>query len=272
MSKIFLIVSCLLLGICSASSAEKCDRRFRVAVNAYQPFYSVDHYGQVSGLTYDIVKDLEKRLGCTLQQQPAVAPRMLEDFKSWRTDIIAFIGVNDMFSRSGNFIELYSVHRRLVVINSSFVLNKKINEYVADQKIKFAGQIGTHPYITNDEIDILKKQNRIIQVPSPEVAYKMLMNGRLQAFFTSPVVHNYNLKTKKDLKDKVTAISDPGFKNTVGLYLSKKRINAEEARHIKAAVEDMRSDGSLRKLVLKYIRPEDLQDYEFKLLPSLSHK
>jgi polar amino acid transport system substrate-binding protein len=263
MSKIFLIVSCLLLGICSVSSAEKCDRRFRVAVNSYQPFYSVDSYGQVSGLTYDIVKELESRLGCTLHQQPAEIPRMLEDFKNWRTDIIAFIGINDGLTKYGNFIELYQVRRRLIVANSSFVLNKKIPEYVSDPKIKFGGQIGSHPYITDTELDVLRKQNRVIQVPTPEVAYQRLMSGRLQAFFSSPVVYRYNLKTNKNLKDKVTAISDPGFKNTVGLYLSKKRINAEEMKRINTAAQDMRTDGTLRQIVLKYIHTEDLQDYEF---------
>jgi ABC-type amino acid transport substrate-binding protein len=55
---------------------------------------------------------------------------------------------------------------------------------------------------------------------------------------------------------------DPDMKVPVGLFVSKKRINAEEGKRIKEAIEGMRSDGTLRKILLKYIEPEDLQDYE----------
>ena len=129
----------------SLSQAQTCDRRFRVAVNAYKPLYSVDR-GHLSGLTYELVKEIEKRVGCIFSQQPSDTPRMFEDFSSYRTDFIAFLARTDKASSSGNFVPLYSVNRKFVVAKSAFVANKKIEDYIRDPKVRFTNQIGARMF------------------------------------------------------------------------------------------------------------------------------
>jgi ABC-type amino acid transport substrate-binding protein len=257
-----LFVLCCLLQLPTLAQGEKCERRFRVAVNNFKPLYSADQYGQLSGLTYDLIKEIERRDGCLFQQQPTEFPRMNDDFKNWRTDIIAFIAESDTLNNYGTFHQIFSVRRKLLLNKSFFVKGKKIGEYLNDPKIKFSNQIGAHPLVSDAELEVLKKQDRTVQAPSPNVSYQMIEDGRVQAAFTTPILHYYYLSQHPGIQDKVVQISDPDRKVVIGLYISKKRINGEEAARIQKVIEEMRKDGTLHKILLKYMKKEDIQEYE----------
>ena len=60
--------------------------------------------------------------------------------------------------------------------------------------VKFATQIGMRYFLSRLEEEKLMKAGRLVSVPDPFIAYKLLLSGRIQAFFTSPVVHAHQLK------------------------------------------------------------------------------
>jgi|GEM_PF-3028682 ABC-type amino acid transport/signal transduction systems, periplasmic component/domain len=245
----------------SLSQAQTCDRRFRVAVNAYKPLYSVDRSGRLSGLTYELVKEIEKRVGCIFSQQPSDTPRMFEDFSSYRTDFIAFLAKNDKANSSGNFVPLYTVNRKFVVAKTAFVANKKIEDYIKDPKVRFTNQIGARMFFTAEEYNVLKDSNRVLEIPNPQVAYQMISEGRAQAMFSSPAIHHFHATENKSMNDKVVAVSDPTERIEVGMYISKKRVSASEAAKVKNAIISMRDDGTLKKILLKYVETEDISTY-----------
>lgn len=262
MGKALLFTLCLCICQVASASGKDCGRRFRVDVNNYAPLHFVTNYNEVQGLAYEVVIELEKRTGCVFVQDPVERPRMAEDLKKWRTDFVALVSPTAAMLEVGDFIPLYRVGRKLIISSNVYDSKKKLEDYLKDPSVKFATQIGLRYFLSRLEEEKLMKAGRLISVPDPFIAYKLLLSGRIQAFFTSPVVHAHQLKNLPSFEGHYSAMADLDKKSDIGFFVSKKRINAKEQAMVREAIRGMQKDGSLEKIVNKYIAPEDQVFYE----------
>ncbi len=262
MGKELLFILCLVLCQVASGSEKDCGRRFRVDVNSYAPLHFVSNYNEVQGLAHEVVLELAKRTGCVFVQDPVDRPRMADDFKKWRTDFVALVGPTATMLESGDFIPLYRVGRKLIVASAFYDSKKKLEDYLNDSSVKFATQIGMRYFLSRLEEEKLLKSGRLLSVPDPFSAYKLMSSGRIQAFFTSPVVHAYQMKHMPGFDRHHVAIADLDKKSDIGVFVSKKRINSKEQLMVREAIRSMQKDGSLEKIMNKYVSAEDQVFYE----------
>ncbi|WP_374031935.1 hypothetical protein [Bdellovibrio bacteriovorus] len=127
----------------AVASAKDCGRRFRIIVNNYAPLFDVNNEGHVHGLTFEFMNELSVRLGCIVSQAPMDAPRMHDDFKNWRADIVGLVIPSEKFRSSGEYVPVYSTVRKLLVNKAFYDPARSIADYIKDGRIKFGDQIGT---------------------------------------------------------------------------------------------------------------------------------
>ncbi|MFV8248341.1 substrate-binding periplasmic protein [Bdellovibrio bacteriovorus] len=246
----------------AVASAKDCGRRFRIIVNNYAPLFDVNNEGHVHGLTFEFMNELSVRLGCIVSQAPMDAPRMHDDFKNWRADIVGLVIPSEKFRSSGEYVPVYSTVRKLLVNKAFYDPARSIADYIKDGRIKFGDQIGTRFFLKLAEKDLLIGAGRIVEYPSPATGYRQVVSGRVQAMFTSPAVYNYYQKVIPDFNQNVVAVPDPEYEMQGGIYLSLRRISKSEAEQIRKAISDMRKDGTLRRIVAKYTSAEDMVYYK----------
>ncbi|WII70655.1 transporter substrate-binding domain-containing protein [Bdellovibrio sp. 22V] len=260
MTKLALIFFCWSLGFLPQVYAKNCERRFRISINNQPPVYFASSQG-AKGLSVELLREVESRLNCPFHLEPVDIPRAYEDFKSYRSDMYAFSGPDLNWEKYGNYIPLYKAARLLIVSKSVYVPGKKILGYLKDPKIKFVDHTGGRFFYLPHETLELEEQGRLVRRPSPALIYDYLINGKAQASFSSPTFQKYYSETKK-FGDKIVAIRDPESRFEIGMYTSKKRVSAVEVEKIKKIVRQMQEDGTLRKIVSRYVQPEDLVYYQ----------
>ncbi|KYG67640.1 hypothetical protein AZI85_16710 [Bdellovibrio bacteriovorus] len=258
---LILIAFCVTLCQLAQAETKICERRYKVTVNYQAPNFVPDVQKGGKGLSFDLIKAIENRMGCTMTLNPVELPRAFEDLKSARTDIFAFGTSDEQWSKSGRFIPLYKAARLLVVSNSIYDPKKSIQDYLKDPRIKFADQTGGRFFYHPSESENLEKQRRVIRSPRPEHLYDFLKDGRAQAMFSSAVFNKYFVDIK-DMHNKVSFVRDPKNKIEIGIYVSKRRVTPTEFQEIRKIIKDMQIEGAFRGIVARYVYPEDLTYYE----------
>lgn len=262
MRYVFVVALCFFQLSFAQADSKDCSRRFRVAINNYPPLYYLNDKKEITGLSHEMMNAIAARVGCIFNQDPMDAPRVTEEFSRWRADFVAFQGPSAPLQTAGEYIPLYQVARKIIVTAKVYEEKKQIEDYLKDPKIKFGNQIGTRFFMHKKEQEALSDANRLVETPDPVASYRLLVNGRIHAMFSSPAIHKYFVETMPELKEKIRAIPDPSLKLEIGLYVSKKRVSAEEFARVRAAVQSLQKDGTLKKIVSKYIGNDDLKWYE----------
>ncbi|QDK36685.1 ABC transporter substrate-binding protein [Bdellovibrio sp. NC01] len=257
MFKRIVFLGILLFASLSSAQVEKCIRIFRVSTNDYAPlFYLKDN--KPAGFTHDLYAEIKKRLGCEFVEESVAAPRAVNDFANYRTDLTGLVPENQMLSQWGEYVPLYRTARILILRKNKFLPNRDVQDYIDNKKLIFGAQIGGAFLLRPHETELFKKQNRLIETPNPTISYKLISDGRIDAFFVSPVIHHYFKEKEKEFR----TIRDNTHKLEVGIYLSKKKLNKNERDMIVQAFKDMKADGTLKKLLLPYLDKEDIPYYE----------
>lgn len=227
-----------------------CERKFVVGLNDFAPFAYREN-GKLQGLAHDLVAELKVRTHCVFQENEISRPTAVEDLKRGKLDVVAFVIKSAELDRSGTFIPFFKTTRELTVLKSNWSPERKISDYVKDEKVKFAHLIGTEIVVSTAEDKKLMASSRFVGVPVPESAFQLLTKGRVQAILFSSFMTDYYVK-KLDLVDKVVRIPESNIVE-VGIYTSKRRVTSDEDRKFSEAAEAMKKDGTLLKILTKYM-------------------
>ncbi len=109
----------------------------------------------------------------------------------------------------------------------------------------------------NQLVDTLTSASRVSQAGGLEPLYQALILQRIQGMIIEPF--DYPALDEKKIRD-VTAIIE--FNDAAvphGLIMSKKALSAAERDQWRALVNEMRADGTVRRIFRKYFKP-DLAD------------
>lgn len=234
---------------------QTCDRKFVVGLNNYAPFAFREN-GKLQGLAHDLVTDLAKSTSCQFIEEEVSRTATVEELKRGHLDIVMLVIKGNEYSSSGNFHGLYTSTRQLTVLKRHYDPNKTVTDYLADRKVKFAQLIGTKTVWSEEEQKKLLLSGRIIGVPDPEGAFRLLKEGRVQALLFSSFLTDYYVKKLK-MEGKVMRIKDVDVPAEVGIYYSKRRMNSGDEKMLREAVERIKEDGSLRRILVKYMGEEE---------------
>ncbi|WP_374029167.1 substrate-binding periplasmic protein [Bdellovibrio bacteriovorus] len=231
----------------------QCERRFSVGLNNYKPLAYREN-GRLYGLAHDLIKELEKKTGCEFTEIEMGRPTAAERINNDRVDMLALLVKSTEYEKGGVFVPFYNSHRELTVAAKIFAKNKKIEDYLADENIKFAYMIGNRTVISEEEEKTLLKGARLIGTPDPEGAFRLLKEGRVQALLFSSLVTDYYIRQMSI--DKIHRVADTGRKAEVGFYLSARRVSSAEREMFAHALAEIKKDGSFLRIFSKYMSEE----------------
>lgn len=257
--KLFLSLVTLIFVVPSISAAEsKCEARYRVGLSVEAPFYELADNGKTSGLSYELIKELEKHTGCTLNQDPLSIQKATTELSQYRLDFYAFSAEVPQWNEHANFDKVYSSSRMVVVEKKAAGKNKSVADVLKDHSIKITAAVPT--VISEAEKKSLIAQGRYIEASNLEAAFKLLKDKKVQAVIGTPVLSRYHLKLL-NLNNEVRVFHDTNTLMPIGIYSSKKRISASERERFKKALKEMVADGSLRKVLSKYVDASDIEQF-----------
>jgi polar amino acid transport system substrate-binding protein len=106
----------------------------------------------------------------------------------------------------------------------------------------------------NRLVDKLTAANRVSQAGGLPPLYQALIHGRIQGMIMEPF--DYPVVEEKQIRDVTTVIefNDPAVPH--GLIMSKKSLSADERNKWRALVNQMRADGTVRRIFEKYFKPD----------------
>jgi polar amino acid transport system substrate-binding protein len=118
----------------------------------------------------------------------------------------------------------------------------------------------------NRLVDKLSAENRVSQAGGLDPLYQALILRRIQGMIIEPF--DYPAIDEKKIRDVTTIVEfdDPAVRH--GLIMSKKALPPAEREKWRALVNEMRADGTVRRIFEKYFKP-DLADsmVDFKTQP-----
>ncbi|KYG63845.1 hypothetical protein AZI86_13585 [Bdellovibrio bacteriovorus] len=240
----------------SKSSSKNCHRNFIIGLNA--EVVSRDKVG-VEKISADLLSEIKKRVPCSFDERNISFTRASEDLRMRRIDMYAFAFSIPEFLEFSDPVLLYSVNRLLVVKKDFYKEGASAEDYLKNPKLRLGAISGGRFFTSDKEIELLQKQDRISFDPFPDGMFKLFEQGKIQAFFISPTY--YNLYAQKySLKEKTRVIADKSTLD-LALFLSKTRMSESEKSLFRNAIKSMRTDGSIKKILLKYLPPSEVEKY-----------
>lgn len=235
----------------AGESKNSCERRILVGLNNYEPFAYREN-GRLKGLAHDIVQALKDKVGCEYFETELSARSEAEHINNDRIDMLVLMVKTTEYEKGGVFIPFYETYRQLTVTKKAFSKNRKIKDYINDDKIKFAYMIGNRTVLSKEEEDRLLKSSRLIGTPDPEGAFRLLKEGRVQAVLFSALLASHYVDKMK-MTDQTEKVRDETQKIPVGIYLSKRRVSPAEEEMFVRAFEEIKKDGSFVRILSKYM-------------------
>ncbi|WGS54076.1 transporter substrate-binding domain-containing protein [Paraburkholderia sp. D15] len=247
----------LLLALCCLHGAfaagPDCTRTFTLALHDHGLLYSVD---TDSGIDKDFAEELTRRSGCHIRVSLMSRARIWKLIESGALDFSLSGIANDERNQYADFAWYFSDKYYLLVRKDAGI--QKPADFERNRQFQL-GVIRSFRYSesANRLVDSLAAQNRVSQAGGLDPLYQALILRRIQGMIIEPF--DYPAIDEKKIRDVTTivAFDDPSVPH--GLIMSKKALPPEQREKWRALVDQMRADGTVRRLFQKYFKP-DLAD------------
>lgn len=243
---------------------ETCSKHYIVGTNNYMPMYFRNPDGQAGGVDEDLISAIMARLNCGYNTRGMSRPMAVESLKRNQLDLILLVAENNIYSDAGaDFIPLFRSVRELVVRKSKYKKGQTVADVFSNKKVVFGNLIGSRAVMTETEYRLLLKDNRIIQVPDALGVYALIKKGRTDAVIATPLMNNYLVKDLK-IETDVTLVVDRNFTTSLGIYVSRQRVGPEDRARLEEVVRKMKKDGSIERIISKYLTQDQLSSVTFE--------
>ncbi|MBO9665349.1 MAG: transporter substrate-binding domain-containing protein [Bdellovibrio sp.] len=222
----------------------------------------------ISQLASALSNEIKKRMDCIFTDIPMTFEKVPKEFRNHRIDGFAFTFVHSSLTENADTLVLYRTQRILLLAKKYYRPGITVSQYLHDKSLRFAAVTGGRLFFLPEEIDYLRKQKRLIENPFPDDVAGLVANGKAQATITSP---SYLTRYHKDnlFQDKLVEIPDPDGFLDIALFLSKKRINAAEKAKFIEVIDQMKKDGTIKKVLLNYVSEDYFNKYYQIDVPTL---
>jgi polar amino acid transport system substrate-binding protein len=214
----------------------------------------------ISALSSEIFNEIKRRVGCIYNEKPLSFTRALEDLRNHRIDMYAFAFANPEWATHAKSESIYKVERMLLVQKKIYNKDLTVEDYLHNPKLKFAVISGGIFFTKTTEIARLEKENRAVFDPFPDGALELFRQGKVEAVFTSPTYYR-RYEKEFDLASFSKLVNDPATKLDLCLFFSNNRVSVKEQESFAKAIEGMRRDGTLKKILIKYVGEDDFEKY-----------
>ncbi|QLY23792.1 ABC transporter substrate-binding protein [Bdellovibrio sp. KM01] len=268
MSRLFALLLVVLTPLISQAQdgftpvGGSCEKRYVLSFQDDAPGFFVDKNNKKNGTAYELLLEIVRRLGCKSTEQITPYLKIKENFLRNKSDIYALSTQDKEMDKVADFVEMYSFPRSLVVNKKDFSEKDNVASLLKNPKIVFGNVTGGFLFIQPQERAELEVRHRLREFPGPTSVFNALLEGRIQATFSSPAFTYYFITREKKM-EQFRAIPDPkGGLYHAGFYLARRRLTDAERAKIREIIRQIRADGTLLKIASKYVNPEDLIYYK----------
>ncbi|MEK2688699.1 transporter substrate-binding domain-containing protein [Bdellovibrio sp. GT3] len=270
MKSVFILVCCILLTSVfsiptraaparTTQVSQACERNYTFGLITVPPIYFVQS-GKKSGLGYEFSIEAMRRLECRFTEKVGVVSALMNSFTNNRLDFLGPLTDKVAFKNS-EFIGLWNAPRILVIKKANIdVKAKNLEAYIFDSKLVFGTLIGGNIYYHEEEINTLRKSNRVRPYAGGEDIVRALRAGKVQALIAGPYILGHYFD-KKELAEDYVQIQGNGNPLEWGFHLSTTRLNSDERGRLRNAFLKMKEDGTAERIQSKY-KQFEFQDRE----------
>jgi polar amino acid transport system substrate-binding protein len=242
-----------LFGLATATAhaaALDCSRTYTLALHDHGLLYSAD---TDTGIDKDVADELIRRSGCKVVVSLMPRARIWQLIESGALDFSLSGIANTDRDKFAGFAWYFSNKYYLLVRNDTGVRT------LADFEQNKALQLGVirgfrYSESANHLVDKLHDANRVSQAGGLAPLYQTLMQGAIQGMIIEPF--DFPALEEKKIREMSSILE---FKDSAvphGLIMSRKALSATEQEHWRAIINDMRKDGTTRRIFEKYFKPE----------------
>lgn len=246
-------LSALLLAMCSLqalASSPDCSRTFTLALHDHGLLYSAETN---SGIDKDFADELIRRSGCKVGVSLMSRARIWQLIESGALDFSLSGIANPERNRFASFAWYFSNKYYLLVRKDSGM--QQLAQFQKSERFQL-GVIRSFRYSdsANRLVDQLAAANRVSQAGGLAPLYQALALGRIQGMIMEPF--DYPAVEQKEIRDVTSIIEFPDPAVPHGLIMSKKALAPGEQEKWRALVNEMRADGTVRRIFSKYFPPK----------------
>lgn len=241
----------LAFGFGSAVAAgPDCSRPFTLALHDHGLLYSAD---TDTGIDKDFADELIRRSGCKVRVSLMSRARIWQLVESGALDF-SLSGIANAERKQFAAFAWYFSNKYYLLVRKDVGISQ-LTDFESNDQFQL-GIIRSFRYSAsaNGLVDKLLAANRISQASGLAPLYQALLLNRIQGMIMEPF--DYPALDEKKIRDLSTIIelNDPAIPH--GLIMSKKSLSAFEQNKWRALVNDMRADGSVRRIFEKYFKPQ----------------
>ncbi|SAL61122.1 substrate-binding periplasmic protein [Caballeronia humi] len=225
-----------------------CSRPLTLALHDHGLLYSAD---TDTGIDKDFADELIRRSGCKISVSLMSRARIWQLIESGALDFSLSGITNAERNQYASFAWYFSNKYYLLVRKDAGI--QRLTDFEHEDGFQL-GVIRSFRYSdsANRLVDELAAANRTSQAGGLDPLYQALMTRRIQGMIIEPF--DYPALDERKIRDVTTIIefNDPAVPH--GLIMSKKALPAAEQDKWRALVNDMRADGTVRRIFEKYFR------------------
>ncbi len=209
------------------------------------------------GIDDDFQKELAKRSGCAFDVSVQPRARTWLELERGTLDM-AGSGIQTAERDKFAWFFPYIVEDNVVIVGDNVPREvRSFDQFLANPALKLGG-VRSYRYspFYDRYVDQLIAAGRHSDITDPDGLYRMFEKSRFDAFITNPILYLYYVKQLKLPTPKRIEDWDPAGPTPSSLVLSKTAFTEAQARQWQLLVEKLVADGTVRRIVVKYMGPE----------------
>ena len=212
-------------------------------------------YRAGAGLDKDVAELLAARSGCRFEYKVMMRGRIWQEMQAGRMDMtLSAIATAErrVFAHAIPYLWMKNM----------IILNKDVSpgirspaDFIASPNLRLGVARGHFPGRPFDAfVAQLRNIARIDEIDSTEQLYAMFKAGRFQAVLGTQLVYSQYLRDEQvRIEDWAPSLS----REAANLLISKKHFSADDARRWGLLMKEMQADGSVQRMVRRYVPAED---------------
>lgn len=219
-----------------------------VATNAaFYPFEYRDNNGDIVGLDIDIIKEIAKRLGITIEIKDVAFDEIFTGTQNGQFDIgIAAITDTAKIPNNICFSVPYASENQVVIVNKSSGI-KELDELRIDGTMKYGVEKNSTGdiYASSAVSDGGFGEKNVIRYEKSSYAISAMQHGKIDAVITDRITAEYYASEFNDIH----IIDKIWLADKYCIIISKE--NKKLLSEINSAISEMKSDGTLKTIISK---------------------
>lgn len=212
-------------------------------------------YRAGTGLDKDVAELLAARSGCRFEYKVMMRGRIWQEMQAGRVDMtLSAIATAErkVFAHAIPYLWM----KNMIILGKDVGPNiHSPADFIASPNLRLGLARGHFPGRPFDAfVAQLRNIARIDEIDSTEQLYAMFKAGRFQAVLGTQLVYSQYLREDQvRIEDWAPALS----REAANLLISKKHFSADDARRWGVLMKEMQTDGSVQRMVQRYLPPAD---------------